>query len=1031
MKTTRSNHRKPHTENRECKPPEWEWKYRGLCHPDMDSIPSVHLSSRVYFSNSVLPPAFQIYKNSNYQRDDPFHSGDSDSCGTDCSKHECVRPTRAAKIVPKSSNIHRILITTRATIFPKATSQCNLLLAINLANPEWISVICNESLATDVVCVHGNKRKLSWKATSDEMKQSACNASLIQKGWECLMISWQNNSADLTKHPPNTNINFAKISDIGSFVSILLANGYPITPVLSPIPDNSVEFNLFTFSTTYNKYLTKRRNLNDSLAGFQILTSHRPKLNTGDNMVTCLNGRHISSKFVCDGFPDCSNTDLSDEAACKCLRYNRCNYPQSESEQVEMRGTVCSFLYHKTIDGHCHKLLPLSMQKQNSTSHKDHFACANKLQLEVDMVDDLFPDCGDSAEDEQELKLVLTFVFETECQDSNKIPCLLGHSKCYDTFEICKYRLNKYNQLVPCRNGQHLQSCKLFECNDIFKCYASYCILQEYVCNGQWECSYGYDEFNCENTERCRLMFLCRHTTKICIHMAATCDGFQNCPLGDDESLCMLHQQKCPPGCQCLALAIFCRSSSVGVQKVFFPYMQISLVQVYPFKMNTILNFENALFLSVQSCNISDICGTHFPAQLVVFDTSWNNVTEIKFSCFPCHKNLKIILLNDNSIKFVKPTSLENLSGLLLLNISNNDLSLVPEAFLSALHSLKALSMQNNSLDSIHRDAFSTLHLATIETNEYRICCLVPADTSCAAHRPWFESCSDLLPTTAVRVVFVVATGTIVLLNLVSIVSHVVSRRLNTSFSAMVTCISCNDLLCAVYLCIVWVADISFRGNFVGNTNKWRSGNACLAAFGISLYFNLLTPFLLTFVSVSRLMVVLHPVESNFKRVSYILKFLYAMCLGLLVIAIFVTLLTKYSAGEFPENSCLPFADPTDCITMIRTTTWLVSIVQTTTAITVSTVYYFLVKTLIAGQNKIRSTKTKDSNVSLIVQLVLLSLSSFLCWVPANCVYLTALFLTTYPTEMITWTTVGVSSSIAVADPLIFISALLKKVLSQ
>ena len=62
------------------------------------------------------------------------------------------------------------------------------------------------------------------------------------------------------------------------------------------------------------------------------------------------------------------------------------------------------------------------------------------------------------------------------CKHTDQIPCVEGHSVCYNITDIFVYRLNKYHQLVPCRQGEHLQNCEEFECNNMFKCPNFYCI---------------------------------------------------------------------------------------------------------------------------------------------------------------------------------------------------------------------------------------------------------------------------------------------------------------------------------------------------------------------------------------------------------------------------------------------------------------------------------------------------------------------------------------------------------------------------
>ena len=79
---------------------------------------------------------------------------------------------------------------------------------------------------------------------------------------------------------------------------------------------------------------------------------------------------------------------------------------------------------------------------------------------------------------------------------SHQIPCDGAHLNYYNITDICISRLNTCHLLIPCTFGQYLQDCKEFQCNTKFKCPNFYCIPWTYVCDGIWDCSYGYDESN-------------------------------------------------------------------------------------------------------------------------------------------------------------------------------------------------------------------------------------------------------------------------------------------------------------------------------------------------------------------------------------------------------------------------------------------------------------------------------------------------------------------------------------------------------
>ena len=61
----------------------------------------------------------------------------------------------------------------------------------------------------------------------------------------------------------------------------------------------------------------------------------------------------------------------------------------------------------------------------------------------------------------------------------------------------------------------------------------------------------------------------------------------------------------------------------------------------------------------------------------------------------------------------------------------------------------------------------------------------------------------------------------------------------------------------------------------------------------------------------------------------------------------------------------------------------------------------------------------KSVSVGSTIQIILLTLSNVLCWLPSSTVYLAALFLERYPIEMTMWTTGIVMSLNSVINPII------------
>ena len=102
----------------------------------------------------------------------------------------------------------------------------------------------------------------------------------------------------------------------------------------------------------------------------------------------------------------------------------------------------------------------------------------------------------------------------------------------------------------------------------------------------------------------------------------------------------------------------------------------------------------------------------------------------------------------------------------------------------------------------------------------------------------------------------------------------------------------------------------------------WRSGLICFVLFEFILCFNLLSQPLLILLSLSRLMVVICPMETKSKSTIFILECISCICWSTFILGFSLTLLAGFRLDKLPMNLCLPFVDPTlssfieDCSTI-------------------------------------------------------------------------------------------------------------------
>ena len=296
------------------------------------------------------------------------------------------------------------------------------------------------------------------------------------------------------------------------------------------------------------------------------------------------------------------------------------------------------------------------------------------------------------------------------------------------------------------------------------------------------------------------------------------------------------------------------------------------------------------------------------------------------------------------------------------------------------------------------------------------------------AFKPWFISCSDILPLKNMKSFFISFSLLIIVLNSMSIIIQFTINRFNNAFSVVVLFINVNDVLCGLYLSFIWIADLIFSGKFHVKEASWRAGFSCFAAFTTVIWFTILAELELIFMSSSRLMVTISPLKTRFKEKVFVMKSLTFLFLFSFLFSISFTIIFKYIEITSTISLCLPFVDPSGSQLLIKLITWFTVVTQLASAIGIMIMHILLIVEIRHSQHNTMVTKSRqDSNLALIIQLILITTSNILCWFPASCVYISAMFLSTYPIDIVIWTTVIVLPINSIVNPSIFILTNVKK----
>ena len=291
-----------------------------------------------------------------------------------------------------------------------------------------------------------------------------------------------------------------------------------------------------------------------------------------------------------------------------------------------------------------------------------------------------------------------------------------------------------------------------------------------------------------------------------------------------------------------------------------------------------------------------------------------------------------------------------------------------------------------------------------------------------------YISCTDILPHSIMRLMFILTSTAVVILNTSSIFNCILSKEKNKALSVIVMVINMTDILSAMYLCIIWIADLSFQGIFHVKEELWRSSVACFSAFFFLLFFTILSTCVLTFMALSRLMLVWYPVDTKFKDYNFMLNLVLFMVILSLIICLFITIISRIHFMKIlPMSLCLPFVDPSNSVLLIKILVWSFIPIQSIFSLIILIIYVLLALSLSKVKNNdIKQKSIHKSYGGLILQLILVTVSNILCWFSTNGIYLTTMILTEYPTQVIIWSTVMLMPINSIVNPTVFCAMSLK-----
>ena len=919
---------------------------------------------------------------------------------------------------------------------------CTLMLLSNLREPDWISVSCSKNLVNTIICKQKQKIESSNIVGINEKSEfHFCKLNTIVINDKCYSFLWDkigNSPRQFCLDRKANGVFFDIHTDFSHiFNAVSSVNTFPTV-----IFQNNINVQIAQVHKLFGKvrFIYHVEN-NSTVSGIHICVAHKRRNYIGSNIFHCNKGGYILYSNTCDGTKDCPN-DNSDEQSCIC---DNDFFFKTKENNICMKLKTSKIVnhcipnYYMGAKGTCKKYDLKMMREQHVFQALQpkkcvkNFLCNNGAELHASLINDLVSDCGAQFEDEPILLALMETNQTFHCKPW-EIPCMEGHIRYFNFTDICLYKLNSKSNMIPCRNGDHLENCGNFECNMMFKCPDYYCIPWMYVCDGKWDCPFGQDELNntvCIEETVCQEMYKCADEHHTCIGISNVCDGQIDCPYHEDEKFCELKSLQCPASCSCLIFAITCVNLPRDISQFDLggSYVTISIFESKIMSINIFEHkLENISFMQLPGNSIISVCPMLSLRYLFLLDVSGNHIVEVKGKCFSLSKYLKSIHLNNNYIIYLNSFAFHDLYHLKFLNLSNNQFTNLPSKCFSNLLNLKVLWLENITFKDINANSFFSTNVKLVSNHDYKISCVSPDNSYCTSYPPWYESCFHILPGTSMKAIYITISILTICLNIMCMLIQILklkNRKINQNFQIKVIGLNFSDILCGIYLLGIWISDMILKGIYLINQDLWKSHSFCFTSLCVILWFTVSNQIMILYLSASKLIAVIDPMKARLMSGKQILFHVSTINSFSFCISLDVILVLMFIEKKLPTSLCSPFIDPSHSSISTNVITWVVIITHSISSVLIGLMHILLINEVTKSKRSLKIQKSDVEN-KMMYQLILTSTTNILCWIPANGIYLSAMFLSIYPINLVIWATVVVMPINSVINPFVFIMINLK-----
>ncbi len=180
------------------------------------------------------------------------------------------------------------------------------------------------------------------------------------------------------------------------------------------------------------------------------------------------------------------------------------------------------------------------------------------------------------------------------------------------------------------------------------------------------------------------------------------------------------------------------------------------------------------------------------------------------------------------------------------------------------------------------------------------------------SYRGEFSSCEDLIRKEVLRAFLWIVCLTSLLGNVLSLVYRLIwdTSKLKLGYGIFVTNLAISDFMMGVYLIIIAIADVVFRGSYMTEDIWWRNSHGCTLAGMLATVSSEASVLIMCLITVDRLLVIKYPFgQVKFTTRSALIASVVCWILSL-AIAMFPIWHSSYFKGRFYNKASVCLALP-------------------------------------------------------------------------------------------------------------------------